>query len=274
MITTLLKHEWLRTFGLLGTIIGAAPLVVGAGILLTATGWPVISTVGMMLAVLAIGGLVPVVQLTLTVHYWRSSYSRTGYFTHSLPIRGSKIYTAKLTWAVIVTLITTLVAFGLGLLFWPVAADQFDAERNPFSVLGQLWNTITEVSSPMSLTIGAVMALVLLVIWPVHYFFAASIGSETPLNRYGLGGPVLVYVGLYLVMQVVAFAGLFAIPWGIGIANGNLGVVPFNLFKEFTIGVSTTNDIMPLGFLPAIALITLVCLVRTLYSWNRKVSLV
>jgi len=40
-------------------------------------------------------------------------------------------------------------------------------------------------------------------------------------------------------------------------------VVPFNLFDETIFGVSNTNDAMPIGFIPAMVLLTVICLVRT-----------
>lgn len=275
MMTTLLKHEWFGTRALLGIIMAAAPLLAGLGTLLTATGWPLISPLGTLLALLSITGLIPVLQLALAVTYWRSSYSRIGYFTQALPLRGSSIYWAKLIWTVIVTLVGLIITIGLALLFWPVAASQIGAERNPFTIIGQLWSTLQELSSPWTLGLIIGLLLVMLLIWPVHYFFAASIGSEAPLNRLGLGGPILVYLGLYMVMQIAAFVGLFALPWGVGVTDGSLGIVSFNFIDQLepTIGVSTT-EVMPIGFLPAIILVTLICLWRTNRSWNHKVSLV
>ena len=105
MIAALLKHEWLRTRSLLGSIGAVAVLLVAAGTALTATGWPGISLVGMLMVMAPLAALVPATQIALAVHYWQSSYSRTGYFTQSLPLSGVTIYAAKLAWALLVSLL-------------------------------------------------------------------------------------------------------------------------------------------------------------------------
>ncbi|WP_394215423.1 hypothetical protein [Brachybacterium vulturis] len=274
MITTLMKHEWLRTRGLLGTLAGVALLLVAAGTALTATGWPGIDMIGALMLVAALGGLVPAVQIALTVHYWQSSFGRTGYFTQSLPVRGTTIFTAKLLWALLISLAALVVVLGLLCAAWPVLADRLGTERNPFTVISQLWSGYAEVVPVPLLVIGVVLFVGMILIWPIQYFFAASVGSETPLNRLGLGGPVLVFLGLYLVTQVVLFLGMAVLPWGLGVADGQLGVVRWRLFSELAAGDAASSDIMPLGFLPALFLVTLACLVRTVHSWRRKISLV
>lgn len=274
MITTLMKHEWLRTRGLLGTVGAIVLLLVAAGTALTATGWPGISLIGMLMVVVPLCGLIPALQIILTIHYWQSSYSRTGYFTQSLPVRGPTIYAAKLLWALLISLAGLLASVGLLLAAWPVLAGQLGADRNPFTVIQQMWSAGAAVTSTPLLLAGIVVFVGMLLVWPIQYFFAASVGSETPLNRLGLGGPVVVFLGLYLASQILIFLGIAALPWGIAMVDGSLGVVHWSVFGEIAAGTTSTDDIMPIGFLPVILLVTLACLVRSVHSWRSKVSLV
>lgn len=265
MTTTLLTHEWLRTRSMLGYVVGIAALVVGVAILLIFSGWPVISELGFLIGVITIAVLAPALQLLLVADFWRSSYSRTGYFTHSLPIRGGKIYAAKLLWAFAVTLAGLVVSLALLAAFWPAAASLSGIEANPFTVAGHLWAQLTAVAPP-SLVIGmGLLFLAMYLIWPVQYYFAVSIGSEGRLNRLGLGGPVLVFVGLYMASQVILLLSMLAIPVGLDMASDRLALVPFNFL--------TDTDVMPLGMFPVLLLIAVLCLVRTVWSWNRKISL-
>ncbi|ROR71863.1 hypothetical protein EDD31_0201 [Bogoriella caseilytica] len=273
MMATLLKHEWRGTRALLGTVMAAATLLAGAGTLLAATGWPVLTGFGTFIALVGVISPVPVLQIALVVLYWRSSYSKTGYFTHSIPVRGGTIYAAKLLWTAVVSVVGVLLSFVLGLAFWPVGAATVGAERNPFTMLGDMWSAVTSAASPGLLIAGLLLALGLLMMSPIQLFFAASVGAESPLNRWGLAGPLLVYVGLYVVFQIVVFAGLLLIPWGFAGADGQLSMVTFNVIEEVRAG-SGNSDVMPLGFLPPLFLVTLACLWRTVVSWNRKVSLV
>lgn len=274
MIATLMKHEWLRTRGLLGTLGAVVLVLVAAGTALAATGWPGISLLGMLMVVVPLGAVIPAAQIALTVHYWQSSYSRTGYFTQSLPLRGPTIYSAKLLWALLVSLAGLLVSLGLLLAAWPVIAGQLGADRNPFSVAGQMWSSFAAVAPAPVLIAAVVLFVGMILIWPIQYFFAVSVGSEAPVNRLGLGGPVVIFLGLYVVTQILIFLGMAALPWGIGMTGGQLGVVRWSVFTEMAAGSDSRDDIMPIGFIPVILLITLVCLVRTVHSWRRRISLV
>ena len=274
MITTLLKHEWLRTRSLLGSIGAVAVLLVAAGTALTATGWPGISLVGMLMVMAPLAALVPATQIALAVHYWQSSYSRTGYFTQSLPLSGVTIYAAKLAWALLVSLLAVLATAGLLMAAWPVLAGQLGGERNPFSLIRQMWEAGTAVTSTPVLIAGILLFLGLILIWPIQYFFAASVGSETPLNRLGLGGPVVVFLGLYLASQVLVFLGMAALPWGLTMVDGQLGIEHWSVFAEIAAGDASRDDIMPVGFVPMLLLIGVVCLLRTVHSWRSRVSLV
>lgn len=273
MMSTMLKHEWLRTRTLIGTIAALAALVTAVGALLTVTGWPVVSTFGLIVGVGAIVLLVPGLQIALAIDYWQSSYRRTGYFTQSLPIAGPKIYAAKMVWTMLVTLAAIVATLLLAALLSAAYALPAGLEVNPFIVVGNFLTEAGNLMSPWLLVAVIATVVVTYLIWPLQYAFAASVGSETPLNRYGAGGPVLVYVGLYLVSQLVIMLGMLVLPFGIGAVGDGVGLVSFNLVGEMLSG-SETSDVMPLGFIPALLLVTVVCLWRTVRSWNRKVTLV
>ncbi|SEE65032.1 hypothetical protein [Ruania alba] len=273
-MSTLLKHEFLRTRDLLTLIIGVAILLAIAGALLAATGWPVLAAVGVLLCVVVVFTLVPVLQLALAVEYWRSSYGRSGYLTHTLPVRGATVYWAKILWAWLVSLVGAAVTLGLTLAAAPAVARATGGQ--PAMILTSIreaWATLNEVASTW-LVVAAVATLTMMIlIWPVQYFFAASIGSQAPLNRWGVGGPVAVWLGVYAATQVVTFASFAAVPLAVGMDGDRLGIVRFDLFAELRAGASGTAEVMPLGFVVALLAITAVCLSWTVRSWNRKVSL-
>lgn len=271
----LLKHEFLRTRNMLALVAGVAVLVALAGTLLAATGWPGLTPLGLAAGVAAVVGLVPATQLALAVAYWRSSYGRTGYLTQTLPVKSSTIYWAKMLWAWLVSLVGAAISLGIALAASPLVARGAGAE--PGSVLSSLregWAALYDVAGAGGVA-AAIAALVLLIlVWPTQYFFAASIGSQAPLNRMGVGGPVVVWLGLYVATQVLTFASFAAVPLAVGMDGGRLALVRFNLFEEMTVGVNASADVMPVGFFPALLLVTVVCLGWSVRSWNRRVSLV
>lgn len=274
MTTTLLKHEWLRTRGTLALVAVVATVLVGLGSALAATRWTLISTVGAYAVMVTLSALVPAVQLLLAVDYWRSSYGRIGYFTQTLPVPGPRIYRAKLLWAWLATLGSVLLAAALAALAWPgVARGMGYAELNPFAALADVWAGLTQTVPVWQILVGAGLGLALgVLIWPVQYYFAASIGSEEPLNRLGVGGPVLMWVVVYLASNLLTLVGLLAVPLAIGAVDGGLGVISYSPFAELT--SADPQDAVPLGIIPALLVVAGVCLWRTARSWRSRVSLV
>ncbi len=270
---TLLRHELVLTRAMLGVVGGAAVLVAAVGALFAATGWPVLAPVGTMLTVGAVFAVVPAAQIVLAVAYWQSSYGRRGYLTQTLPVRGSSIYWAKTVWAWLVSLAGIALSLGIALAVSPLVGTGDGTGRGDlFRPLREGWARLVEMAPAWGVVAIVVAVVSLVLIWPVQYFFAASIGSQAPLNRLGVGGPVVVWVGVYLVTQVATFASFALVPLAIGVDDGRLSIVRFAVFVEMVAG--TPADVMPIGFLPALLLVALVCVVWSVRSWNRRVSLV
>lgn len=274
MMAILLKHEWLRTRNLLAITGGLAALVVVLASALTALDLPIISTIAQVFGLIALTALVPVAQIALAVDFWTSNYRRTGYFTHALPLRGSTIFLAKLIWVVVVTLAGLVATLVLGGVLSVGISLQAGTEVNPIPVLQGLWVTVTAVASPGMIVAAVGVLLMMYMFSPVQYYFAISVGSESPLNRLGFGGPVLMYVGAYVVFQVLMAIGIFAVPFAVAMEGGRLGVIPYNLLGAVMSPGGAADDLMPVGFLAPFLLIIAVCIWRSVRSWNRKVSLV
>lgn len=274
MMTTLLAHEWKRTRGMLGVTTGIALLVVAAAALLSAPGWPALSQFGVIVGVAVLSGFVPILQVLLAVDYWRSSYGSGGYFTQTLPIRGGTIFAAKLLHMSLVTFAGLVVSLLLAPIHWWGVATATGADPNPFTALRGFWEAVGESVPPLMLLGFAAAFSALLLVWVAMFAFSASIGSETPINRLGPGGPFVVFIVLYTVTQVLTFASFFVIPLGIGMTGDGLGLVRFDVFAEMASGAESSGEVMPLAFIPPLLLIGIACVWRTARSWNRKVALV
>lgn len=111
----------------------------------------------------------------------------------------------------------------------------------------------------------------LLIFSVVQYFFAASVGSDKRLNSLGVGGPVIVWVGLYFVMQVLFFVFML-IPVGLAIDDGSLRIVSENYLGALANAGDLTS--VPIGVLPGVVLGSIALIWRTLNSWQRHISLV
>lgn len=274
MMTTLLTHEWKRTRTPLLAATGIAVLMTALGSVTAATGWPVVSLLGSFLAIAVTVLYVPVIQVLFAVDYWQSSYSRTGYFTQTLPVRGGTIFGAKLLFGITVTIVGLLVTLVLAAIAWAGQATMAGENANPFSAAGQVWSLIVDVASPTVIVLGIALLLFSYGTWLIQMLFSASIGGESRFNRLGLAGPVVVFIGVYVVMQILLFISILVVPLGIGPVVDGLGIIRIDLLGEvLSDPASSGGDVMPLGFIPPLVLITGYCLWRTARSWNRKVSL-
>ena len=272
MTTTLLKHEWLRTRGVLGMFFGVVVLVGILGSLLAVTGWAVLSLLGLLLGVLAVLVIVPGVQLLLAADYWRSGYGRTGYFTQSIPVRGSTIFWAKLVWAVLVSLAAVVVTALLGWVVWWAVAVNSGVTSPSLAVIGDIMADLAEVAPVWMIVAGAVLVLASFLVWPIYYYFAVSVGHERRFAGMGAAGPILVFVVLYVCIQLLSLVGMAVIPFGLGVEGGSVTVVPFNLVEEMSSG-GAGSEVMPLGFVVVLVVLAAFCLWRTARSWNHRVAL-
>ena len=113
MVATLIRYEWLRTWRWLAVLVGGAALFVGAGAL-GGTLFPaplngILGGAGMLVAC----GFPMVLPLLLGVDYYRSTFSRTGYFTVAIPARGATIFWVKIVYAWVITALGFVVTSGL-----------------------------------------------------------------------------------------------------------------------------------------------------------------
>ncbi|MGO1385520.1 MAG: hypothetical protein ACTHU1_12135 [Arachnia sp.] len=272
MVTTLIKHEFLRTRGWLAVVFGAATILLLAGLLMELTPWGIVQSLGSGLTLVPVVSLSLVVQVTLAFDYWRSSYSRTGYFTQSLPVKGSTIYGVKLLWGSLITIVAVLVNIVMGGAALLGASRVFVMGVTLPEILDTVASMLAATPVWASLLVAA-FALVVIVGTLVQYFFAASIGSEGRNNKLGIGGPIVVWFILYVVMQVLLLVGIVAVPLGLdqSAVDGSLSLVPRNFLS--LILSNEEPDMMPLGFIPVFLLATGALMWRTVVSWNKKVSL-
>lgn len=268
MIRFLVTDEIRQVSRWMGTLTALAIVVVAV---LTSLGLALPSAIGGVLSILAVlaGGAYGFMSfLALAVLYYRSCYTTTAYLTASYPVRGRTVFAVKIG----VGLVAALLAFLLGTVLTLVSAGAFmvtqgarwsdlaDALRRGLEMLGR---------TPAWLLVMLGVLLVVVVLSNLcGYYFAASVGSEAWNSRLGIGGPILVWVGYYLVMQAVAFAGLFLpvhLVWPDGEVELYLGFL--NIFA------AERNTVIPVGVFIAIAVVSLVALWRAGVSYDKRLEL-
>lgn len=216
MFSLVLKYEfaaWRRSYVRFLMVIGMVLLV---GCIAVALRLPIVSDLAMILPVLAILAL-PVSQFVLVVvSYYRSLYGPRGYLAHTLPIPAGTLYAGKLV-AAMTELVISAVLMLAAIVLTSVALDV--AARNmPFSGLRQVLRIIASIPAIGRWIAGlGLMFLISFVANIVSIFFAISTGSEARWQGLGIGGPVLVYVLLYVATQLLTIVLMLALPLGLQI---------------------------------------------------------
>ena len=209
MFTKLLAYEIrsryrtdARSFGAFIAVIAVAAGIVAAGL-------PGISGSTAVLAY-TLCALTPVAcAIAALADYWKTLYGQRGYFTMSLPISGKVVFWAKNTRIMIECLLALVLAVG-GILAVASAAAWSDGislaeyTAGPRSVVAGM---------PTSTVVIMIVVQVLVSLsWLVQGSAVMSIGAEGRFNHMGFGAPIIGFVLLYIVNQVLSTVGTFFLP--------------------------------------------------------------
>ena len=209
MFTKLLAYEIRSRFRTDARSFGAFIVTIAVASGIVAAGLPGISGSTAVLAY-ALCALTPVAcAIAALADYWKTLYGQRGYFTMSLPVSGKVIFWAKNTRIMIECLLALALAVG-GILAVASAAAWSDGislaeyTAGPRSVAAGM-PTFTVVTMIM------VQVLVWLS-WLVQGSAVMSIGAEGRFNHMGFGAPIIGFVLLYIVNQVLSTVGTFFLP--------------------------------------------------------------
>ena len=209
MFTKLLAYEIRSRFRADARSFGAfiVTLAVASGIV--AAGLPGISGSTAVLAY-ALCALTPVAcAIAAMADYWKTLYGQRGYFTMSLPISGKVIFWAKNTRIMIECLLALALAVGgifavASAAAWSDGISLAEYTAGPRSVVAGM------PTSTVVLMIAA--QLILAMSWVVQGCAAMTIGAEGRFNHMGFGAPIIGFVLLYIVNQVLSTVGTFFLP--------------------------------------------------------------
>ena len=270
MLSTILKHEFHRTKQPLALLFGVASLALLVSVALTLTGLPAITTIAGFGATLVVGAFLWITILWLALDFYASNFGNQRYLTHSLPIPSSKLLWAKLLYAWGVALVA-LVWFAAGFFVSTTLMGVTSGVS-----LAQAWSRQIDVvrqilsEQPAWVPLGlSCVAVAFLLTYVIIAFASISVGSEKRFNRWRIGGAVLVFVIIYLALQLLLLLGIVAIPLGVVPDTGPVEIAPFKLSELFV----ADTEIVPLGFIPVMILTGAVLLWRTHRSWSARIDL-
>lgn len=270
MIRKLIKHEALRTGPKAGTILGIFTLVVLLCGVFARFNFPMISAFVGQVGTIAIVSAWPVINVLLAIDFWRTSWGRVGYLTHSLPVKGSTILWVRLLWGAacqVIAFAWTALAL-LGSMY--LSNPSFQGGNLPIN------------GTVLLLFVGA---LFIGWFWLVQFYFAVTIGNGPRLAALGAAGPIITWVVVSVVFAIVACIMILLVPLGLDLAGGDvslqivdIGTLAARYQAQSMVGGSnmTMNKnaaVMPFGWVFAPVALIVVCLPWMLRNWNRRISL-
>ena len=269
MFTKLLAYEIrsryrtdARSFGAFIAVIAVAAGIVAAGL-------PGISGSTAVLAY-ALCALTPVAcAIAALADYWKTLYGQRGYFTMSLPVSGKVIFWAKNTRIMIECLLALALAVG-GILAVASAAAWSDGislaeyTAGPRSVVAGM---------PTSTVVIMIVVQVLVSLsWLVQGSAVMSIGAEGRFNHMGFGAPIIGFVLLYIVNQVLSTVGTFFLPLSVT-TDGHFSTEIMWTSYLATMGTEGHPNVIGIGSYVLVPLFALVLGVWASRSIERHTSL-
>lgn len=254
MFTKLLAYEIrsryrtdARSFGAFIAVIAVAAGIVAAGL-------PGISGSTAVLAY-ALCALTPVAcTIAAMADYWKTLYGQRGYFTMSLPISGKVIFWAKNTRIMIECLLALALAVGgivavASAAAWSDGISLAEYTAGPRSIVAGI---------PTSTVVLMVAAqLILAMSWVVQGSAVMTIGAEGRFNHLGFGAPIIGFVLVYVVNQVLSTVGTFFLPLSVT-TDGHFSTEIMWTSYLATLGTEGSPNVIGIGSCVLVPLFALV----------------
>lgn len=198
---------------------------------------------------------VGILPLWLFVRDYKRMYGAYGSFFAALPLTGKEAMGGRAIWFIIVELVAMLVSLGF---FGPL----FIRGMGNDPVVREFFRAFLEKPAVTYLSGFAIMFVVGLLFAAAVWLFITGVGSEKPFRRFGIGGPIMLYIGLQVAINVVTRAVVNAMGSQREIVN-----------KEFFHQVASQQFFRTSLVLSGLMLIAAVVLfLRSVHSHDKKLS--
>jgi hypothetical protein len=258
----ILKHEWIRTRTPLLLVLAIAALVALMTFLLGMIAAPVVGLVFAMVILM----MTPIaVQIYLMFDFYRSSFGANGaMLTHTLPVSGRRLFWMKLLYAFVVSAVVMLIVTVLNVLICVLIARAADMN------FGEGVHYLQELASGHPVTVSVIIFSLLYgsIGTIANYFACVVLGSTGWARRLGPGGPVVMFIILSVVGQLLALVTMFLPPY----LNMETDKMLFSMgFIDFI--NDSSDSLMPVIPFFAGAVLSVVLVFWSARNMNKKVDL-
>ena len=139
---------------------------------------------------------VSILPLWLFVRDYKRMYGAYGSFFAALPLTGKEAIGGRALWFIIVELVAGLSSAAF---FGPFFIRSIRAETE----VREFFASLLEQPATAYLSGFVILVIVGILFAAAVWVFVTSVGSEKPFRRFGIGGPIMIYVGLQVIVNVV-----------------------------------------------------------------------
>lgn len=221
MLRTLFLEE-IRAQGLRNAVVLGCCLL---GLLGCLGVWWLFSDVSALAFLMQVGAIVALVAMPtatlvhVAVEYWQSMYGERGYLTQMVPVRGRTLFTAKVLYACLVGLVVSALSVAGMLAYIAISLRtqglSFSEALRPLLDMFDQTGTGLVVFLVMSPVVG-ILAMI------VEVAAVMSIGAQSRFSHLGWAAPVVGFVALYFVNQVLGVAAFVLVPLSLDLTTGGL----------------------------------------------------
>lgn len=215
MLSKLMKQDYLSTRRLffpsylvfvIISILNKILIEVARGTAQPQNALEVISVVGMTLYVISIVALFVVTYVFICMHFYRTMSGEQGYLTHTLPVKTRTIINSKLFNSIIWQIGTVVLVI---LSFIMLIAGHI-GDGTLQSVMSQ-YKHFVETNMYMSVTAFNIEIIITCIIslFSSALMFYCSIAIGHLFNKHKVGGAVIAYIGIYMILQILGTILLF-----------------------------------------------------------------
>ena len=198
---------------------------------------------------------VAIVPLWLCLRDYKRMYGAYGSFFAALPLTGREVIGSRAIWLIIVELVAILSSITF---FGPIFVRNVEGDAEMREFVSAL------LDKPAIIYLAGLGILIVagLLFTAAVWVFVTSVGSEKPFRRFGIGGPIMLYVALQVAINVVSKVVINTMGSQMQIVNEE--------FFEQALSQQFFRTALVLSGLMLIAAVVLY--LRSIYSHDKKLS--
>ncbi|MBN1775579.1 MAG: hypothetical protein JW817_03845 [Clostridiales bacterium] len=234
MFSKLVKHEFRATRRVIPFVFLLTVFIAGMMTVSVALNLEAIVGITMGLLIIMLIAEVIITYALIVWRYYKTMCGNEAYLSHTLPVKPHLLMWSKflvsfvwvaisyLVLAACMVLLIIIFAKGTG----TTLAEIFDQLKIFWQAFGLRGHEVTVIVSIIGLFILSIVSGL------TQIFFSVSLGSTSKLHKYGIGGPILVYVVLYFVLQIVSMAAMALVPLAFAVQTTEAGELSFRIVSR------------------------------------------